>query len=83
MVRLAKAAGSPVFVFTNPRHQAITEMSQAGVSDATLITVAGHFDRSITAVSGLAAKRDVLPKLESGLMEIPMTEDKTKNPGQS
>jgi len=38
----------------------------------------GHVDRAMMEHYShvrMAAKRDVLPKLESGLMEIPMAED--------
>ena len=85
--RLTKAAGFPGFRFHDLRHQAITEMSEAGASDATIMAVAGHVDRAMMEHYShvrMAAKRDVLQKLESGLMEIPMAEDGTdKTPGRS
>ena len=85
--RLTKAAGFPGFRFHDLRHQAITEMSEAGASDATIMAVAGHVDRAMMEHYShvrMAAKRDVLQKLESGLMEIPMAEDgKDKTPGRS
>ncbi|MGH9665088.1 MAG: tyrosine-type recombinase/integrase [Bryobacteraceae bacterium] len=85
--RLTKAAGFPGFRFHDLRHQAITEMAEVGASDATIMAVAGHVDRAMMEHYShvrMAAKRDVLQKLESGLMEIPMAEDvATKTPGRS
>jgi integrase len=78
--RLTHAAGFPGFRFHDLRHQAITEMAEAGASDATIMAVAGHVDRAMMEHYShvrMAAKRDVLQKLESGLMEIPMAEDAT------
>ncbi len=84
---LTKVAGFPGFRFHDLRHQAITEMAEAGASDATIMAVAGHVDRAMMEHYShvrMAAKRDVLQKLESGLMEIPMTEDVTgKKPSRS
>jgi len=74
---LTKAAGFPGFRFHDLRHQAITEMAEAGASDATIMAVAGHIDRAMMEHYShvrMAAKRDVLSKLESGLMEIPVTD---------
>jgi hypothetical protein len=68
-------------------HQAITEMAEAGASDATIMAVAGHVDRAMMEHYShvrMAAKRDVLQKLESGLMEIPTAEDVIgKKPGRA
>jgi integrase len=53
------------------RHQAITEMAEAGASDATLMAVAGYMSRRMLEHYShvrMAAKRSVLDKLESGLM---------------
>lgn len=72
--RLTKAAGFAGLRFHDLRHQAITEMAEAGASDATIMAVAGHIDRAMMEHYShvrMAAKRDVLQKLESGLMEIP------------
>ena len=72
---LTKAAGFAGFRFHDLRHQAITEMSEAGASDATIMAVAGHIDRAMMEHYShvrMAAKRGVLSKLESGLMEIPL-----------
>jgi integrase len=68
-----KRASEPFrgFRFHDLRHQAITEMAEAGASDATIMAVAGHLDRAMMEHYShvrMAAKRDVLGKLESGLM---------------
>jgi hypothetical protein len=58
-------------------------MAEAGASDATIMAVAGHVDRAMMEHYShvrMAAKRDVLQKLESGLMEIPVAEDVTERP---
>jgi len=55
-------------------------MAEAGASDATIMAVAGHVDQAMMEYYSrvrMAAKRDVLQKLESGSMEIPMAEDVT------
>ncbi len=57
--------------FHDLRHQAITEMAEAGVSDATLMAISGHMSRRMLEHYShvrMAAKRTVLDKLESGLM---------------
>jgi integrase len=57
--------------FHDLRHQAITEMAEAGASDATLMAVAGHMSRRMLEHYShvrMAAKRSALEKLESGLM---------------
>jgi integrase len=63
--------------FHDLRHQAITEMAEAGVSDATLMAVSGHMSRRMLEHYShvrMAAKRTVLDKLESGLMGGPVVE---------
>lgn len=79
---LTKEAGFPGFRFHDLRHQAITEMAEAGASDATIMAAAGHIDRAMMEHYShvrMAAKRDVLTKLESGLMEIPVALHRQKN----
>jgi integrase len=92
--KLAQAAGRDIeearkrtsepfqkFRFHDLRHQAITEMAEAGAPDATIMAVAGHLDRAMMEHYShvrMAAKRDVLGKLESGLMDIPIVEAKPK-----
>lgn len=65
--------------FHDLRHQAITEMAEAGASDATLMAVAGHMSRRMLEHYShvrMTAKRTVLDKLESGLMGKPSVEDR-------
>jgi len=71
-----KRAAAPVrgLRFHDLRHQAITEMAEAGASDATLMAVAGHMSRRMLEHYShvrMAAKRTALEKLESGLMGGP------------
>ena len=57
--------------FHDLRHQAIIEMAETGVSDATLMAVSGHMSRRMLEHYShvrMAAKRTVLDKVESGLM---------------
>jgi integrase len=68
---LTKAAGIIGFRFHDLRHQAITEMAEAGATDATIMAVAGHMDRAMMEHYShvrMAAKRNALDKLSSGLM---------------
>jgi integrase len=74
-----KRAASPFrgLRFHDLRHQAITEMAEAGASDATMMAVAGHMSRRMMEHYShvrMAAKRTVLDKLESGLMCGPAVE---------
>jgi integrase len=67
-----KRATAPIrsLRFHDLRHQAITEMAEAGASDATLMAVAGHMSRRMLEHYShvrMAAKRTALEKLESGL----------------
>jgi integrase len=73
-----KRAAAPIrgLRFHDLRHQAITEMAEAGASDATLMAVAGHMSRRMLEHYShvrMAAKRTALEKLESGLMGGPST----------
>ena len=57
--------------FHDLRHQAITEMAEAGATDATMMALAGHMSRAMLEHYShvrMAAKRTALDKLESGLM---------------
>jgi integrase len=74
-----KQAAAPLrgLRFHDLRHQAITEMAEAGASDATLMAVAGHMSRRMLEHYShvrMAAKRAALDKLESGLMGGPAVE---------
>ena len=69
--------------FHDLRHQAITELAEAGASDATLMALAGHLSREMLEHYShvrMAAKRAALDKLAGGLMkpraeaEKPITE---------
>jgi integrase len=71
---LTKAAGLKGFRFHDLRHQAVTELSEAGASDATIMAIAGHLPRRLMEHYShvrMAAKRTALEKLESGLMGAP------------
>jgi integrase len=68
-----QGAASPFrgFRFHDLRHQAITELAEAGAADATLMALAGHMSRQMLEHYShvrMAAKRAVLDKLESGLI---------------
>jgi integrase len=69
------------FRFHDLRHQAITELSEAGVSDATLMSMAGHLTREMLEHYShvrMTAKREAASKLESGLMS-PLLRDSDKS----
>lgn len=60
--------------FHDLRHQAITELAEAGAPDATLIALAGHLSHEMMEHYShvrMAAKRDALDKLSGGLMSRP------------
>jgi integrase len=74
-----KRASEPFqgFRFHDLRHQAITEMAEAGASDATIMAIAGHMSRRMLEHYShvrMAAKRTALEKLESGLMGVSVDE---------
>jgi integrase len=57
--------------FYDLRHQAITELAEAGATDATMMALAGHMSRQMLEHYShvrMAAKREALNKLSSGLM---------------
>lgn len=57
--------------FHDLRHQAITELAETGAPDATLMAVAGHLSREMLEHYShvrMAAKREALEKLTSGLI---------------
>ena len=71
-----KRAAAPIrgLRFHDLRHHAITEMAEAGASDATLMAVAGHMSHRMLehySHMRMAAKRTALEKLESNLMGEP------------
>jgi integrase len=68
-----KRAAAPIrgLRFHDLRRQAITEMAEAGASDATLVAVAGHMSRRMLEHYShvrMAGKRTAPERLESGLM---------------
>ena len=68
---LTRAAGLKGFRFHDLRHQAITELAEAGAPDATLMAIAGHLSREMLEHYShvrMRANREVLDKLSSGLM---------------
>lgn len=74
-----KQAAAPIkgLRFHDLRHQAITEMAEAGASDATLMALAGHMSRRMLEHYShvrMAAKRTATDRLESGLMGRPLVE---------
>ena len=80
--RAAAAAPFKGFRFHDLRHQAITELAEAGASDATMMAIAGHMSRAMLEHYShvrMAAKRDALSMLEGGLMAAPKSEE----PGQA
>ena len=68
-----KQAASPFrgLRFHDLRHQAITELAEAGATDATMMALAGHMSREMLEHYShvrMAAKREALEKLSTGLM---------------
>jgi integrase len=60
--------------FHDLRHQAITELAEAGAPDATLMALAGHLSHEMMEHYShvrMAAKRDALDKLSGGLISHP------------
>jgi integrase len=71
--------------FHDLRHQAITELAEAGAADATIEALAGHMSREMLEHYShvrMAAKRAALEKLSTGLVE-PAKEPKTPSPSIS
>ena len=69
---LTKKAGLKGFRFHDLRHQAITELAEAGVTDATLMSISGHMSkRMLDHYSHVRTenKRIALDGLQSGLIE--------------
>jgi len=70
--------------FHDLRHQAITELAEAGASDATLMAVAGHLSREMMehySHARMAAKRSALDRLAGGLITPPTEEFKVVSEG--
>jgi integrase len=70
--KMTIAAGLKGFRFHDLRHQAITELAESGVADATLMGMAGHLSRKMMEHYShvrMDAKRKAVAVLESGLMQ--------------
>jgi len=64
--------------FHDLRHQAITELAEAGAPDATIEALAGHLSREMMEHYShvrMAAKREALDRLPGGLMRRPTGEE--------
>jgi len=77
-----RRAAKPIrgFRFHDLRHQAITELAEAGAPDATLMALAGHLSREMMehySHARMAAKREALDKLSGGLISHPDREEKS------
>jgi integrase len=74
--KLTAKAGLKGFRFHDLRHQAITELAENGVADATLMGMAGHLSRKMMEHYShvrMDAKRKAVSVLESGLMQCAPT----------
>src|SRR2546428_373651 len=70
---LTKAAGLKGLRFHDLRHQAITELGESGLSDQTIMSIAGHVSREMLdhySHIRLEAKRRALKALETPLTEV-------------
>lgn len=79
-----KAAEEPFkgFRFHDLRHQAVTELAEAGVSDAALMSIAGYMSRKMLEHYShvrMEAKRNALNALDGGLIR----EDQDPKPAAS
>jgi integrase len=69
---IVKAAGMKGLRVHDLRHQAITELSEGGASDATMMAVSGHLSRKMLEHYShvrMAAKRTAIDALGGGLMQ--------------
>ena len=76
---LTGAAGFKGFRFHDLRHTVITELAEAGASDATLKAIAGHITQEMMEHYShvrMQAKREAVEKLSSGLMKPSKDEKK-------
>jgi integrase len=72
---LTEEAGLKGFRFHDLRHTAITELAEAGTTDAALMAIAGHLTREMMEHYShvrMEAKREAVGKLSSGLMGKPL-----------
>ena len=80
-----RRASEPVqgFRFHDLRHQAITELAEAGASDATLMALAGHMSRRMLEHYShvrMAAKRTAVELLQTGLLKAPAAKARKADP---
>ena len=71
------------FRFHDLRHQAITELAEAGASDATLMALAGHMSRRMLEHYShvrMAAKRSAVELLQTGLLKAPVVKVRKAGP---
>ncbi|MSO23138.1 MAG: hypothetical protein EXQ58_07780, partial [Acidobacteria bacterium] len=69
---LTKAAGLHGFRFHDLRHQAITELAELGLSDQTVMAIAGHVSKEMLnhySHIRMAAKRKALDSMEAQWVE--------------
>jgi integrase len=69
---LTKAAGLKGFRFHDLRHQAITELAEIGLSDQTIMSIAGHVSKEMLnhySHIRMAAKRKGLDSMEAQWVE--------------
>ena len=69
---LTKAAGLKGLRFHDLRHQAITELGESGLSDQTIMSIAGHVSREMLdhySHIRLKAKRRALKAVETPLTD--------------
>jgi integrase len=81
---MTRAAGLEGLRCHDMRHQCITELAEAGHSDATLMAIAGHMSRQMLEHYShvrMAAKRTALDSLSSGLMEQPANVTRSTSQG--
>lgn len=69
------------FRFHDLRHQSITELAEAGVSDAAMQSIAGHMSRKMLEHYShvrMAAKREAVQALGGGLIESPISAEQAR-----
>ena len=72
VINISSEAGLKGFRFHDLRHQAITELSEGGASDATMMAVSGHLSKRMLEHYShvrMAAKRTAIDALGGGLMQ--------------
>ena len=78
---MTKAAGLKGRRFHDLRHQAITELCEAGLSDMTIMGIAGHVSREMLMHYShirMKAKREAVAMLETALPVTSSTAENTE-----